>query len=227
MAMTEKFTGEVISKEFLTDDTIRLTVASPESFSYRPGQFVIFQIKKGKEAKNRAYSILEGEKKKLHFAIRLLEGGFASEEFRQCRKGSRFELKGPFGQFAFDEKGEAHWFIASGVGMAPLYCMIKKFLPQHPGKKFVLLFGAKTRQDLLFYDELKEMEEKYPGFSYLPTLSREEWAGRTGRVQKHLPNDLQNKTFYLCGLKEMVKETKDLLIEKGVPPERIHFERYS
>jgi len=36
-----------------------------------------------------------------------------------------------------------------------------------------------------------------------------------------------NKTFYICGLKEMVLETQELLRNKGVSKERIRVERYT
>ena len=48
-----------------------------------------------------------------------------------------------------------------------------------------------------------------------------------GRVQLHLPSDLQHKTFYICGLKEMVLETRELLLSKGVSPDKIKVERYT
>ena len=67
----------------------------------------------------------------------------------------------------------------------------------------------------------------YPHFVYFPTLSQEDWEGYSGRVQKHLGEDLHNKDFYICGLKDMVLETQQYLLERGVPASCIHFERYS
>lgn len=224
----QTFTAKALKKEFITDDTIELTITAPEDFSYEPGQYMLFKIKKGEEAKSRAYSILGSQKGKLHFAIRLLENGFASEKFRETKVGDSFEVKGPLGHLVFaPDSSDEHWFIGCGCGIAPLYCMLRKFLPKYPLKRFTLLFGTKKKKDLLFYGELKAWEKKHPNFTYLPTITREEWEGRTGRVQKHLPENLNNKTFYICGLKELVEETKELLIEKGVKPEKIKSERYS
>lgn len=218
----QSFTAKITSKEFITDDTIKLSITAPEDFSYEPGQFVMFKITKGEETKSRAYSILADEPAKLHFVIRLIPGGYASEEFRKCKVSDQFEVQGPFGVFTFDpNSSDNHWFIGCGCGIAPLYCIIKKYLPMHPNKKFTLLFGTKTKKDLYFYDELKELEKTHQNFTYLPTLTREEWSGKTGRIQKHLPENLQNKTFYICGLNELVNQTKDLLIDKGVESNKI------
>ena len=71
------------------------------------------------------------------------------------------------------------------------------------------------------------MEKKYAHFQYWPTLSQEEWEGYSGRVQKHLGEDLQDIDFYICGLKDMVLETQQYLLDRGVAPENIHFERYN
>ncbi|MDP3734098.1 MAG: hypothetical protein Q8R37_02625, partial [Nanoarchaeota archaeon] len=136
---------------------------------------------------------------------------------------------GPFGFFVFDEKSkhQEHCFIGAGTGLAPLYSIIKEHLPHHPDTKFTLLFGTKTQQTLLLHQELQQLAAHYPHFAYIPTLSRESWKGKTGRVQEHIGNNFKNKTFYICGLKELVLETKELLLKKGVDVKDIKYERYS
>ena len=226
----EKFTAKVIEKKNITPEIILLTLEVPIHFKFEPGQYLVFMINDGKETKPRPYSIFsyENENGKLRFIIKLISGGFASEVFRKMSVNDTFEVKGAMGHFTFvNEDNEEYWFIGCGCGLAPLYSMIKSNLDKFPEKKFVLLLSMKTKQDLLFYEELKAMEEKYTNFTFLPTLTREEWEGKSGRVQKYLPEDCSKKMFYICGVKELIFGTKDLLLEKGVAPERIKFERYS
>ena len=71
-----------------------------------------------------------------------------------------------------------------------------------------------------------ELAKKNKNFEYLPTITREAWEGKTGRVHTHLNNNLQNKTFYICGLKQLIESTKEVLLEKGVKSEDIRFEAY-
>ncbi|HIG93126.1 TPA: hypothetical protein HA234_02925 [Candidatus Woesearchaeota archaeon] len=85
----------------------------------------------------------------------------------------------------------------------------------------------RSKKDLFFYDEFRQLQQKYPQLVYLPTLSREQWEGKSGRVQTHLPTDLTGKTFYICGIKEVVLETKEYLLSRGVAPENIKGERYN
>ena len=105
--------------------------------------------------------------------------------------------------------------------------MLMEYVPKHPQKRCTLIFGVRSKEDLFLHQELQELAEKHLHFRYIPTLSRDAWEGSMGRVQAHLPENMQEKTFYICGLKEMVLETQALLISKGVAKEKIRVERYT
>lgn len=231
MTKITTFTGTLLKKEYLTEDVILALFKIPKEFTFKAGQFITIRIKNRGQSKLKPYSILNppSQKGQLDLCIKIIEGGYTSEIFQEMLPGDKFEFKGPFGHFIFDEKSpnKEHFFIGAGTGIVPLYSIIKEHLPQNPEKKFILLFGTKSQKNLLFHEELQQLEKKYAHFSYLPTLSREEWPGRTGHVQKHLPKDLKNKTFYICGLKELVLKTKDLLLSRGVKVKDVKFERYS
>ena len=221
------FNTEILEKKMITDDVVKLTIAVPSEFSYEPGQFVTFMIEKKGERKPRSYSILSSSEKKVSFIIRLIEGGFAGGKFKECKVGDKFEVRGPLGHFTFDEISEnkEHWFLGCGCGLAPLYSMIKANV-KGSDKKFVLVVSYKNVKGLLMHEELKKMAEDNSNFVYLPTITREEWE-RTGRVQKHLPDNAKEKSFYICGLKELVVDVKQFLLDKEAKPEDIKFERYS
>ncbi len=226
----QEFSAKVIEKRQLSHDVIFLSVTCPEDFTFEAGKYVLFKIDDGSKVLYRAYSILgvPSQKGRLDFVIKLIPGGFASEVFRKTKLGDKFVIKGPLGRLAFarDSPNAEHWFIGNGCGIAPLLSMIKANLHKFPGKKFVLLFSTKKREDLLFYDELKKLEKEKKNFSYFPTVTREKWEGKTGRVQEHLPKDLSGKTFYLCGLKELVMDIKKLLLSRGIKEENIKFEGF-
>lgn len=223
------FTGKVTERAMLTDDVLFLKLEIP-LFSFRAGQFVTIKITRDGVTRLKSYSIFSSpsEKNTLHLCIKIVEGGFASEIFKKTVIGDEFELKGPFGHFVFDEtdSSKEQWFLGAGTGVAPLYSMIKEYLPRCPEKRFVLLFGVRTYQGLFYHTIFRQLEQTYSHFTYLPVLSREDWSGKKGHVQDHLPEDLRNKTFYICGLKELVLQTKELLVQRGVPPQLIKSERY-
>ena len=80
---------------------------------------------------------------------------------------------------------------------------------------------------MFLHQELLRLEQNTANFTYKPTLTREEWDGLMGRVTKHLPESTKNKTFYICGLKELVLDSKAALENLGVAKENLKFERYT
>jgi glycine betaine catabolism B len=227
--MISSFSANVLQNKYLTPDVILLSLKIPEDFSFQAGQFITIMIENSGEQKSRSYSILSppSQKNQLDLCIKIVSDGFASEVFTKTKMGDSFALKGPFGHFIFDqETTNDHVFLGAGTGVAPLYCMIKEHL-LNSSKQFTLISGTKTQQDLLFNQDFLDLQKTSKNFTYVPVLSREPWDGQKGHVQDHLPADLQNKTFYICGLKELVLESKELLLSKGVKPENIKFERYT
>lgn len=225
------FTSTLLEKKFLTKDVMFLSFSAPPHFTFQAGQFVSFVIENEGKTRPKSYSLLNppSERGKMDFCVKIVEKGFASVIFQNAKKGDAFTIKGPFGKFLFDgySKNKEHWFIGIGTGITPLYSIIKEHLALNPAKKFIFLFGEKTKSDLLFHDELYKLERKYLNFEYWPILSKQHWNGRMGRVQKYVGEKLENKTFYICGLQEFVQETKEYLLERGVSEKEIHFERYT
>lgn len=172
------FTAEVIGKEQLTHDVIKLSIKVPQDFEYQPGQFITFMIEMDGEVKPRSYSILSSESGRVDFAIKLIPDGFAGEVFRRVEVGDKFNVKGPLGHFTLNENSREHWLIGCGCGLAPLYCMLNVYLEKFPEHKFYLLFSVKFEKDLILHEELKELGRKYENFTYIPTLTREEWSGK-------------------------------------------------
>lgn len=234
MARFETFKAILKEKKYLTADVMYLSFEAPLSFTFTAGQFVIIKITNKGETKNRSYSILNppAERGKIKFCARIIDGGFASDVLKNAKIGGEFEMQGPFGSFVFDEKkadkeGMEHWFICTGAGLTPFYSMLMEHAKNNPAVSFTLLFGCRTVGDILFYDELKKLANECHNFKYLVTLSQEKWNGLQGRVQEHLPADLDNKRVYLCGFKDMVLDTQQTLKNKGVSPENIKVERYT
>jgi CDP-4-dehydro-6-deoxyglucose reductase len=66
-------------------------------------------------------------------------------------------------------------------------------------------------------------------FHYIPTLSREEWDGRTGYVHpiyEELCASKQPALFLLCGWKVMIDEAKQRILAMGYDKKSIHQELY-
>lgn len=229
--MVDTFQSKILEKKWLTKDVLLLSITVPESFDFKAGQYVMFNMTVDGVMKLKPYSILSppSQKGQLDFCIKIIDGGHASESFKVLNVADELTVKGPFGHFVLqmDSQCDEYWFIGTGTGIVPLYSMILEHLPKFPNKTFRLIFGVRKKEGLFLHDELKNLEQRYLNFVFVPTLSQDAWEGGIGRVQAQLTGDLQKKEFYICGLKEMVIETEAFLREKGVPAHHIHFERYS
>lgn len=59
----------------------------------------------------------------------------------------------------------------------------------------------------------------------------EGWAGETGYVtaellERHLPPGHRRFQFFICGPDPMMDAAEAALVDLGVPPERVHTERF-
>lgn len=222
------FSAKIKKVEKISEDVLIFTLTVPEDFNYKPGQFIILKVKSGEETKSRSYSILSAGTGKIKLCIKLLPGGFASEVFFNTKEGDKFDIKGPLGHFVYEgSENKEIWLLGGGTGIVPLCSIVEENLSKFPDNKFVVVFSARTEKDLFLQKEFKELEQKHDNFVYLPTLTRQEWGGKRGRIPRHLPEDLKNKTFYICGTKELVLDIKKHLLEKGVNLKDIKFERFS
>ena len=218
--------AKILEKDFLTEDVVKIVFEKPKEFLFEPGQFINIKIEKEGSYRMRAYSILSTPyEETLDICLKIIPNGWASESFREAKKDDEYTLIGPFGHFKLGEKEKEHVFISTGTGVVPFISMIKSYVKK--GVKMTLIAGYKKEENIIYHDELKMLERDNDNFIYKPTITREDWDGLKGRVQKHLPDNLENKMFYICGLKEFVIETKELLLEKGVAEKDIKIERYN
>lgn len=212
-------------------------------FDFAPGQFVTLDLPiHEKPAKRlRSYSIASWPDgtNVFELLIVLLDGGAGTTYlFRDIKEGSEITLRGPQGVFVLPNPIEKElYFICTGTGIAPFRSMAHHLYRHRiPHPDIHLIFGTRTRQDLLYADELKDLETKMEGFHFLPTLSREQWEGHTGYVHTVYENLILAKKndaatpppahFYLCGWKAMIDEAKKKIQELGYDRKAIHQELY-
>ena len=192
----------------------------PRDHVFVAGQVVGISIIENAEP--RLYSIASGNKDEM---IRLLYNikpdGEVSPSLAGLKAGDTLYVSAPFGSFYGTAKPAV--FIASGTGIAPFVSMLRSGLD----KDKTLIHGGRMLESFYFNDELTEIlgEE-----NYIRCCSQETgdgvFEGRlTEYIRKH-QNMQKDKKYYLCGLAEMVVETRDLLIEKGIPFENIIAEIY-
>ena len=237
MALQPWRTGKVINIIQETYNTRRFFIEIPEleKFDFEPGQFITFDlpIHEKPNKRVRSYSIASWPdgSNVIELVIVLLEGGLGTTYlFNKVGVGSELILRGPQGVFALKEDmlKKDVIMICTGTGIAPFRSMVHHIKNHNiPHNKIYLLYGTRTQKDLLYYDEFKNFELE--NFQYIPTLSREQWEGRSGYVHpiyEELCANKQPVAFLLCGWKNMLDEAKQRIIAMGYDRKSIHQESY-
>ncbi len=237
MALLPWRTGRVIRIENETYNTRRYWIEVPEveSFDFKPGQFVTLDlpIHEKPNKRWRSYSIASWPDgtNVFELVIVLLEGGAGSTWiFNEVKIGTELTFRGALGVFTLSEEHleKDLFLICTGTGIAPFRSMVHHIWRNNiPHKDIYIIYGCRTQKDLLYYDELRNLE--LADFHYIPTLSREEWEGRSGYVHAIYEEQCASKqpaSFFLCGWKNMIDEAKQRILDMGYDRKSIHQELY-
>jgi len=204
-----------------------------ERLEFVPGQFTSFTDMIGGKEITRAYSFASAPSGTNRFELCLnrVEPGHLSPRLFEMKPGDCISMRPPLGMFVpRQQAARDSIFIATGTGIAPFRSMLQAHLKE-PSPAFTLLFGVRYESHLLYRTEFEEMARTHANFRFWPTLTRPDasWTGRSGRVQAHLTEAIGERRdldFYLCGLKEMVDETRGILKAQGFERKQIFYEKY-
>jgi len=222
---------------FVRDDGLPL--------DFIPGQFiqVHFTYADGTAAK-RSYSLATlhdhamAPGDAVEIAVSYVAGGSATSLFEGLEIGSHIDASGPYGRFCLmpGDANKRYLFIGTGTGVTPYRAMLpllEKLIPER-GIEIVLLFGARTPDELLYGDDFRAFADAHPQFRFVPCFSRELPADphpdvRHGYVQQFLGEFAPNPDTdiaYLCGNPNMVDACFEALKEAGLPIPQIRREKY-
>jgi CDP-4-dehydro-6-deoxyglucose reductase len=238
MALLPWQKGTVIRIEDHTHNTRRFWVQVPEieKFDFIPGQFVTLDLPIHEKINKRvrSYSIASWPDgtNVFELLIVLAEQGLGTQYlFKEIKEGSELIFRGALGVFTLPKELEKDIFlVCTGTGIAPFRSMINHIkIHKIPFKKIDIVFGCRWQKDLLYFEEMKQLEKELPGFNFHPTLSREQWDGYQGYVHTVYEKLCENRPealFYLCGWKQMIDEAKQRILNMGYDKKSIHQELY-
>ena len=211
------FSVDVISLEKVGISSYLLSTQRP--FDFLPGQVV--KLTTDVSFAPRLYSIASGTNEPhLSFLFDLKPDGMLTPRLAALAPSQRIMVSEPFGEFQGNDSSAT--FIASGTGIAPYISMIRSGFIE--GK--LLIHGVRYPENFFFRDEL----ETRLGSNYVKCCSGNAEADIFhGRVTDYLQKttDLPlNRKYYLCGNPEMVVDTREVLLARGVDYENIFAEIY-
>jgi ferredoxin-NADP reductase len=205
-------------------------VADDHTFEYEPGQHTMVHFESDGEEEARPYTAanLPGTDE-LVLAIKRYEDGNGSVFMHERTPGDEIEVEEVDGNLRVRDFDRDAVFCATGTGITPLYPMVKQYAREGSGDAH-LLFGERDQEHLIFRESLDQLRAENENLSVDYVLSDAEddaWNGRTGHVQDHLPDavgDVEGTDCYVCGVPEMVVETRDVLESAGVDESNVYTE---
>jgi propane monooxygenase reductase subunit len=229
--------AEVVSKDPVTHDMrhLVLRLVEPGEIKFFPGQYVDIAVPGTEETRSFSMANTNSRDGRLEFVIKVYPDGLFSHFLdTTLQVGDRLQLSGPYGVFTLREGDDDLVFIGGGAGMAPILSLLRSMAERGLTRKATYYYGARSRRDLCFEDELLALEDTLPGFRYIPALSEaapdEDWDGETGLITdvvKRHADGLARVHAYVCGPPPMVEAALPLLATLGVPEQRIYYDKFT
>jgi len=220
---------DIIEETFDTR-TFRLKFKNEEvakSFSFKAGQFGEYSVFGEGES---TFCIASSPTRSEYIECSFKQIGKVTTALKRLSIGDTIGFRGPYGNyFPVDEmKGKNVLFIAGGIGLAPVRCVIWNVLDlRKEFKDVTIVYGARSYKDLVYKRELKEWKER-TDIKTVVTLDPggevPDWDGEIGFVpaivEKTAPK-AENTVAIVCGPPIMIKFTIPVLQKLGFKEENI------
>lgn len=198
------------------------------AFNFKAGQFGEYSAFGEGES---TFCIASAPTRKGYIECTFRETGKVTSGLADLEEGSTMGFRGPFGNtFPMDEwKGKNLVFIAGGIALPPMRCVIQNALDLRENfKDITIVYGAKSVNDLVYKDELKEWADR-PDVNLVTTVDpggeTPDWKGEIGFVpsivDKTAPSP-ENTIAIVCGPPIMIKFTFPVLEKLGFKDDQIY-----
>ncbi len=237
----EKQILQVSDIQQLSHDTklYRFISANPNKLlaPFRAGQYIGLTVEINGVRTSRAFSLVSSPNQLAYYelGIKRKEGGFVSPYILDNIKvGDILEATEPMGNLYYNRifHGKDLVFIAGGSGITPFISMLRYISERMLPLNVWLIFGCLTEKDILFREELQDIQSRRLNIRIKYILSEPEsgWNGACGFITKEeILNEIgsaDNKYFYVVGNRSMYFFIEEQLKAMGVPRHRIIYEAF-
>lgn len=196
--------------------------------AFRAGQHYIVRLTApdGYTA-SRSYSVASAPdgSPELELTVERLDEGEVSTFLHDVLEvGDEIEVRGPIGGWFVWDADTPALLVGGGSGLVPLMAMLRLARQRGESDRVHLVASVRSPDDLYYASEL-------PGPETTVVYTRRTPPGATrpaGRLTADdLPSDLDPAvTTYVCGSSGFANHATDLLMDTGIPADRIRVERF-
>lgn len=208
-----------------------------EAKSERPdfiaGQYLTVRLPGFEPAEGKSYSISSAPHEK-YLTLTIKEMGNFSRAILAREVGTELTTSHPYGFFYPDTPHASHLiFIAGGIGITPCMSIIRDLTQNEDVPNITLLYSSRTRESIIFRDELALLSEQFPALTVHHFITRE-----TIEETEHLHNARINKDafartphlhtsdIFICGSMDFTKSMWALLRSLEVPTTHMYTEGF-
>lgn len=196
-------------------------------FDFKPGQCAMLSVPGQGEA---IFSITSAPTNQQYMEFSIKKCGTVTDCLHAMEIGQQIAIRGPYGNsfpVETELKNKELVFIAGGIGVAPLRSVINYVFAKREAYKAVdIIYGARSSQDFVHYQEIVDVWAKQKDTSVNLTVDKAEvaWTGHVGFIPDYI-EQLQisaTKTVIVCGPPIMIKLTLAKLQALGMDKSQIY-----
>ena len=229
-------TSEAVSIVFNVPNELK------DNYKFVAGQYLNLKLTLDGQEIRRAYSICSSpESGELRISVKAVKNGvFSQFANSQLKVGDTLEIGTPEGKFTFEpnfEKQKNYAAFAAGSGITPVLSIVKSMMVSEPKSTFVLVYGNKSPEQTIFYNDLHELMLNNVGRFFVHYVYSQSKVDNEnfGRIDKSIVNLVLNNKhkekefdkFYLCGPEAMINSVSEVLKEHNVADKNIKFELFT
>jgi len=175
--------------------------------------------------------------------------GICSSYVFGCKPGDKVTISGPYGEFFIKETEAEMLYVGGGAGMAPMRShLYHLFQTLKTGRKVTFFYGGRTKQELFYVEEFREIEKQFPNFRFAVALDNplpeDNWVlkenlddpkgdGFKGYVHNVVIDEFLSKheapeelELYFCGPPMMNQSVIKMADDWGIPEENVAFDDF-
>jgi ring-1,2-phenylacetyl-CoA epoxidase subunit PaaE len=197
---------------------------------YLAGQFITLVFKIQDREVRRSYSLCSSPDldEPLSIAIKRVENGEISRFLHhKTAVGDVLQALNPNGLFTYQPQAglkRTVFLFGAGVGITPLFSIIKTALYAEDTSKIVLVYSSRSVEETLFYEEMNQLQEAFPDrfrIVYVSSGAKNLLMARLNVfliekvVKEYLQYDRSDALFYTCGPIDYMVTCRIKLLELG------------
>ncbi|MDT5148583.1 MAG: stearoyl-CoA 9-desaturase oxidoreductase [Mycobacterium sp.] len=224
--------GEVVDVRRETEDTATVTIKPGWGFSgdYQPGQYVGIGLRVDGRWHWRSYSLTSTprrDKKLISITVKATPEGFLSTHLvNGVKAGTIVRLAAPQGDFALpDPPPPKLLLVTAGSGITPVMAMLRSMTQRGQASDIVHIHSAPSTQDVIFHDELQELDGGESDYALLLHLTEDMGHLDFAAELDKLVPDWRERPTWACGPPAMLDDIERIWT-KAELQDSLHMERF-